>query len=381
MTDVPPDNPSDPLAGIVALREFEPLARAAMDPAAFDYVAGGAWDEITLAENEAAWRRRRLRPRVLVDASRVDPSTTLLGAASAMPLAIAPMAAHGLAHPDAEVATASAAAAAGVPFTLSTMSTRSIEEVAAAARGGINWLQLYTQAHPSRTRELVERAAAAGYRAIVLTVDLPLLGYRERDRRSGFDLVGPHGNFTDRASAATGAVAPTHGGGVHATADDGFAQLKKQVLTGLSWADLATIRSWSPLPLVLKGIMTAEDARLAVEHGADGIVVSNHGARQLDRVSATADVLEEVVDAVEGRTEVWVDGGIRRGLDIAIAVALGARGVLVGRPMIWALAAGGQAAVERALVILREEFEIALALLGAPTPADLRPAHIVPTGP
>ena len=157
----------------------------------------------------------------------------------------------------------------------------------------INWFQLYTQAEPSRTREFVERAAAAGYRAIVLTVDLPLLGYRERDRRSGFDLVGPHCNFTDRANAATGAVAPTHGGGVHATADDGFAQLKKQVLTGLSWADLATIRSWSPLPLVLKGIMTAEDARLAVEHGADGIVVSNHGARQLDRVSATADVLRK----------------------------------------------------------------------------------------
>jgi 4-hydroxymandelate oxidase len=359
------------LARVVSLADFEPLARLVMEPAAFDYVAGGAWDEMSLAENEAAWRRRRLRPRVLVDVSRVDASTTMLGQPTSLPLAIAPMAAEGLAHPDAEVAVAQAAANAGVPFILSTMSSRSMEEVAAGAPDGVRWFQLYTQVDPGRSRELVQRAEAAGYSAIVVTVDLPVLGYRERDRRSGFDLVGPHGNFAGLEAGAT------HAGGIHATGlGDGFAQIEEDILTGLTWDDIATIRSWSSLPLVVKGVMTAEDARLAAEHGVDGIVVSNHGARQLDRVAAPLDVLEEVVAAVDGRAEVWVDGGVRRGLDLAIARALGARGVLVGRPIFWALAAGGQAGVERALAILREEFEITLARLGTPTPGDIGLAHV-----
>jgi isopentenyl diphosphate isomerase/L-lactate dehydrogenase-like FMN-dependent dehydrogenase len=247
------------------------------------------------------------------------------------------------------------------------MSTYSMEEVAAGAPDGVRWFQLYVQADPGRSRELVQRAEAAGYRAIVVTVDLPRLGYRDRDRRTGFDLLGPHGNLAAEAGG------PTHAGGVHA---EGFARLDEGIRTGLSWDDLATIRGWSSLPLVIKGVLTGEDAALGAEHGVDGIVVSNHGARQLDRVPAPIDVLEEIVAAVDGRTEVWVDGGVRRGLDIAIALALGARGVLVGRPLFWALAAGGQAGVERALAILREDFEIALALLGAPTPADLGPRHI-----
>jgi 4-hydroxymandelate oxidase len=355
------------LADVVTLADFEPLARLVMEPAAFDYVAGGSWDEIDLAENEAAWRRRRLRPRVLVDVSRFDASTTMLGEATTMPLAIAPMAAEGLAHPDAEIAVARAAAAAGVPFILSTMSTRSMEEVAASAPDGVRWFQLYTQADPGRTRALVERAEASGYRSIIVTVDLPVLGYRQRDRRSGFDLPGPHGNLAQYEGG------PTHAGGIHA---DGFAEFEEAILTGLSWDDLATIRSWSSLPLVIKGVMTAEDARLGADHGVDGIVVSNHGARQLDRVGAPVDALEDIVAAVDGRTEVWVDGGVRRGLDLAIARALGARGVLVGKPIFWALAAGGQAGVERALAILRQEFEITLALLGTPTPDDIGPAHV-----
>jgi 4-hydroxymandelate oxidase len=359
-------------ASAVSLADFEPLARAVMDPAAFDYVAGGAWDELSLEENVAAWRRRRFRPRVLVDVTGVDPSTTLLGRPVSMPVAVAPMAAHGLGHPDGELATARAAAAAGVPFTLSTMSSRSIEEVAAAAPDGTNWFQLYTQRDPGRSRSLVERAAAAGYQAVVVTVDLPILGYRERDRRTGFDLPGPHGNFTDETGDAT------HAGGVHAA---GFDMLDDRFESGLTWSDVATIRSWSPLPLVLKGILTAEDACLAAEHGIDAIVVSNHGARQLDRVQAPADVLGEIAAAVAGRTEIWVDGGVRRGLDIAVALALGARGVLVGRPLFWALAAGGQAGVERALAILAEELTIALALLGTPTPDAVTPAHLVADGP
>ena len=352
-----PDGPT-----VVTLHDFEPLARLAMDPAAFDYVAGGAFDEATLAENEAAWRRYRFRPRVLVDVGHVDPSTTLLGAATAMPVAIAPMAAHGLAHADGELATARAAASAGVPFTLSTMSSSPIEAVAAAAPTGTNWFQLYTQADPGRSRDLVERASASGYTALMVTVDLPRLGYRDRDRRSGFDLP-PLGNFPGEA--------PTHRPDV-----DRLGRLET-VGHSLTWADLATIRTWARLPLVLKGIMTAEDARIALDHGVDAIVVSNHGARQLDRAPAAIDVLGEIVDAVAGRTEVWVDGGVRRGLDLAIALALGARGVMLGRPVIWALATGGQAGVERALAILREEFEIALALLGAPTPDAVTPDHLV----
>jgi 4-hydroxymandelate oxidase len=357
------------LERIVALREFEAFARLAMDPGAFDYVAGGAWDEQSLADNEAAWRRFRLRPRVLVDVSRIDPSTSALGRPTSMPVAIAPMAVHGVAHPDGEVASARAAAAAGVPFALSTTSSRSIEDVAEGAPDGRRWFQLYVQLDPGRSRELVERAAATGYEALMLTVDLPRLGYRERDRRSGWELP-PLGNFS--------AAPATHARGVHA---DGFEMLEEQQEVGLTWADIDAIRSWTSMPFVLKGIMTEEDARLAAEHGVDGIVVSNHGARQLDRVAAGIDVLERIVETVDGRTEVWVDGGVRRGIDIVIARALGAQGVLLGRPVLWALATDGEAGVTRALTILREEFEVALTLLGAPTPDAITRAHVERPGP
>lgn len=352
------------LSRIHSVVEFEASARRAMDAAAFDYVAGGSWDEVSLAANEAAWRGYRLRPRVLVDVTGIDPGTTMLGESVSMPLAIAPMAVHGLAHPAAEIATAKAAAGAGVPFTLSTMASRSIEEVATAVPDATRWFQLYVQADPGRTRELVTRAAAGGYGAIMLTVDLPRLGYRQRDRRSAFRL-SELGNFVD--------APPSHARGVHVEGSVG----EDGQDVALTWGDLATIRSWSSLKLILKGILTADDAVLAVGHGVDAIVVSNHGARQLDRTAAPIDVLGEVVAAADGRVEVWVDGGVRRGLDIVIARALGARGVMVGRPIIWALACGGQAGVARALAILREEFEIALALIGARTPADLSPSHVV----
>src|SRR5215208_3058212 len=246
------------LSRIVRLVDFEPLAREVLANEAYDFVAGGSWDEITLGENVAAWRRRRLRPRVLVDVARVSAATTMLGMPCALPLAIAPMASQGVLHPDGELATARAAAAAGVPLILSTVSTRSLEEVAAAAPDATRWFQLYTQADAQRTRNTVERAVAAGYGAIVLTVDLPVMGYRERDRRNAFDAPGPW----DRAFSVRrgGELAPGT----------------------LTWRDVAPIRSWAPgLPFVLKGILTAEDARLAVEHGVDAIVVSNHGARQL----------------------------------------------------------------------------------------------------
>jgi len=364
---------ADELARAVTLPDFRPLAERAIEPLAWDYIDGGAWDEVSLSENEAAWLRYRFRPRVLVDVSRIDASSTLLGHPTAMPVAIAPMAAHGLAHADGELATARAAASAGIPFIPSTMSTASMEEIAAAAPDGTRFFQLYAQVDPGRTRSLVERAEAAGYGAIVLTVDLPELGYRDRDRRNGWEMTVPLGNFRDDAG-------PTHAGRRSDGADgeevlDGLEVVDQWLANNLTWDSLAAIRRWSSLPLVLKGIMTGEDARIAADHGVDAIVVSNHGGRQLDRTPAPIDVLEEVVAAAPG-TEIWVDGGVRRGLDVAIACALGARGVLVGRPILWALAAGGQAGVERALAVLREEFELALTLLGAPTAADLRRDHI-----
>jgi isopentenyl diphosphate isomerase/L-lactate dehydrogenase-like FMN-dependent dehydrogenase len=342
------------LAAIVNLGEFEGPARERMSGPSFDYLAGGSWDEITLAENDAAWREYRFAYRVLTDIRSVDVGGSFLGRPSALPVAIAPMAAQAMAHPDAEGAMTRAAAAAGIPMILSTSGSMTAEEVAVAAPGADLMFQLYLLRDLGYTRSLVERAELAGCRAIVLTVDLPVLGYRERDRRNGFVLPR-----MPNVEAAAGAERGRYGG------------LDDQRALGLTWSDLADVRSWSGLPLVLKGIVAPDDARLAVEHGVDGIIVSNHGARQLDRSLATAHALEAVAAAVDGRIEVWVDGGIRRGLDVAIAIALGATGVLVGRPFYWALAAGGQAGVERAIEILREELELTLPLLGCASAADL----------
>jgi len=330
-----------------------------MEPGAFSYVAGGACDEITLDENRAAFRRRRLRPRVLVDVATVDLATTLLGTRVAFPVALAPTARQRLAHPDGEQAVARAATAAGVLQCVSTMSSCSLEEIAAAAAGP-RWFQLYVHKDRSVSRALVERAAAADYSAIVLTVDFPVAGYRERERRTGFALEpGGLGNFPDLG----------HG--------EAFLPLLTALHDqGLTWRDVAWLRGLSPLPLVLKGILTAEDARLAIEHGAAGVVVSNHGGRQLDRSPATIDVLEEVVEAVAGRGEVYLDGGVRRGTDVLTAVALGARAVFVGRPHFFALAAGGEAGVSTMLGLLRDETENAMQLLGTPRIADVRRAHV-----
>ena len=346
---------ADELAGIFNLHEFEALGRERMTGPNFDYVAGGSWDEITLAENDAAWRAFRFAPRVLTDIRKVDVAGSFLGRPSSLPIAIAPMAAQAMAHPDGEAAMARAAAEAGVPMILSTSASMTPEEVVAAAPGTDLMFQLYLLRDLGYARSLVEQAAAAGCRALVLTVDLPVLGYRERDRRSGFTMPR-----MPNVEAAGGHQRGRYGA------------LDGQRALGLTWADLGQIRTWSEMPLVLKGILASEDARLAVEHGVDGIVVSNHGGRQLDRSLATAHALEEIVEAVHGRVEVWVDGGIRRGLDVAIALSLGADGVLVGRPLYWALAAGGQAGVSRALAILREELELALPLLDCASLSDLR---------
>ena len=342
------------LAALVSLADFEAPGRANMAGPAIDYVAGGSWDEVTLAENDTAWRRRRFVPRVLTDVRSVDIRGTFLGRRAALQIGMAPMAAQGLAHPGGELEAMRACAAAGIPYCLSTSSSRTLEDVAAAAPDAERWFQLYLVGTLAYSRSLVERAEAAGYRALVFTVDLPVLGYRDRDRRSGFALPAmPH---VDGAGPAQGLQ---YGG------------LDQQHELGLGWSTVELVRSWTSMPVILKGILAPEDAALAAEFGVDGVCVSNHGARQLDRSVATADALPAIVDAVGGRLEVWVDGGIRRGLDVLTALALGADGVLVGRPLYWALAAAGAPGVERAVAILREEIELGLALLGAPDLASL----------
>jgi 4-hydroxymandelate oxidase len=352
VTDLAPPMALD---AVVNLGDFEALARERMSAPAFDYVAGGAWDEITLDEGVEVWRRFRFVPRVLRDLRTIDVSGSFLGRTAALPVAIAPMAAQGLAHPGAEAETVAGAAASGIPFCLSTTSSLTLEDVAAAAPDADRWFQLYVVGGMEFSRTLVQRAEAAGYRVLVLTVDLPVLGRRERDHRSGFELPSlPNIDAAgDRAQR--------------------YGTLDNQRAEGLTWSSLAEIRTWSAMPLVLKGILSPEDARLAVEAGVDGIVVSTHGGRQLDRSVATADALAAIVDAVDGGCEVWVDGGIRRGLDVLTALALGASGVLVGRPFYWALAAGGRAGVERAAGILRRELELALPLLGCASIAEVGP--------
>lgn len=310
---------------------------------------------MTLRENVAAFARRRLRPRVLVDVSKLDTATTLLGAAVSMPIGIAPTARHRFAHPDAECATAAAAAAAGAVFCASTMSSRSLEEIAGACSGP-RWFQLYTQDNIGpRTEALVRRAEAAGYAAIVLTVDLAVSGRRERELRETFDLDAPP---------------PANLAGLPVEVDDAPP-------ARFTWDDLRWLRNVTRLPLVLKGIMTAEDAALAVEHGVGGVWVSNHGGRQLDRAPATIDVLEEVVRAVGGQAEVYLDGGVRRGTDVVTALAFGARAVFIGRPIIYALAVAGAGGVALALELIATETRYAMALLGAPTIASITRAHVI----
>ncbi|MGZ3642852.1 MAG: alpha-hydroxy acid oxidase [Ktedonobacteraceae bacterium] len=324
--------------------EYEAVAQSKMDPAHWDFFAGGSDDEVTLRSNRAALERIRLRPRVLVDVSMIDTRTSVLGTPVSMPLLIAPTAIHCLAHPEGECATAQAAGQSNTLMIASTTATRSLEEIAQAASGPL-WFQLYVYPSLQFAEQLVHRAESAGYRAIVLTVDLPTLGNREKDRHNNVVIPPPpffEANFV----------------GV---------EKRGQEWVTLTWDSLSWLRSITSLPILLKGILTAEDALLAIEHGIDGIVVSNHGGRQLDTAIASIEALPEIVDAVAGRCEVYFDGGIRRGTDVLKALALGARAVLVGRPVLWGLAANGAEGAYHVLEILRKEFELAMALSGRPT--------------
>jgi isopentenyl diphosphate isomerase/L-lactate dehydrogenase-like FMN-dependent dehydrogenase len=345
----------------VNVDDYAEAARERLEPGPYGYVVGGAGDERTLRGNAAAFERWELRPRVLVDVGSVSTATTVLGSEVALPVLVAPTAFQRLCDPEGELATARAAASAGTVMTLSTLSSATPAELAEAAPGASQWFQLYWSRDRGFTQSLVEAAVQAGFSALMLTVDLPVAGRRERDLRAAFtlpdDLPLPNIPQTLRREDFHRAL--------HAVVDE-----------SLTWRDLEWLRSVCPLPLVIKGILTAEDALLAAEHGAAAVVVSNHGGRQLDSVPAALDVLPEVVEAVGQRVEVLLDGGVRRGTDVLKALALGARATLSGRAVLFGLAAGGEEGATHVLQLLRDEVELGLKLLGCTSPAGVTRAHV-----
>jgi 4-hydroxymandelate oxidase len=339
---------------MINVADYVEAAAAKVDPAVWCYFEGGAGDEVTLRANVAAYSRWRFRPRMLVDVTEVTTATTLLGTPVASPVGVAPFAMQRLIDPEGEVATARAAAAAGALMCVSTLTTSAHDEIATAGDGP-RWLQLYVLSDRQRTLDHIHEAREAGYTAAVLTVDLPYVGRRERDARLGFqnppaDLHLPYASLFETSPA-------------------------------LTWRDLEWIRAETEMPLVLKGILTREDATLAVEHGAAAVWVSNHGGRQLDGVAAGLDALPEVAEAVADRCEVYVDGGIRRGTDVLKALALGARAAFAGRAFACALAVDGEAGVVSVLTILRDEIQLGLALLGCTSPDQVERSHVEPTLP
>ena len=330
------------------VHDYEVLARRRLDENAWEYFRGGAGDESTLRDNLAAFARWKLRPRVLVDVAEVDTSTTVLGTPVAMPILVAPVALQRLAHPEGEAATARSAARAKTIMVLSTSATMRPGRVADAARNAPRWFQIYVFRDRAVTQSLIDEACAHSYSALVLTVDVPTLGRREGAVRIGFHVPEEF----EVAGDIFGDIDPS-----------------------ISWRDVEWIAGHG-LPVVLKGVLTAEDARIAVEHGAAAVVVSNHGGRQLDGVPASIDALPEVVEAVAGRAEVLLDSGVRRGVDALRALALGARAVLVGRPIVYALAAGGEEGVFHVLQLLRDEVELGLRLLGCTSPEQVAREHV-----
>lgn len=346
------------------LSDFETLAREKLDPAAYGYYASGANDEITLRDNRAAYERLRLHPRVLRCAGRPDLQTTLFGQTHPFPLLIAPMGYMQYAHPDGEMALARAAAARGITLILSTVATFSLEAV--ATTNASRFFQLYMFNRDSAA-ELVERAEAAGYSAIVLTVDTPRVGRRETDLRGGAPRLASQIDVPNvsQTRAFKAWQAQTGGSILH--------YVKYEQRWQPTWADVAWLRALTRLPILLKGILRPDDAARAVGEGADGIIVSNHGGRQLDTVPATIDALPGITAAVDGQIPLLLDGGIRRGTDMVKALALGAAAVLLGRPALYGLAVAGEAGVGQVLDLLRDEFEMALLLCGCNTVADIAP--------
>jgi len=353
----------------VSPEEWESRARATLAQGPFDYVAGGAGSEATMRANREAFERRRLRPRMLVGTAERDSSVNVLGLRSPVPFLLAPVGVLSIVHPDAELAVARAAAATGVPMVLSSAASTPLEDVAAAAPDAPRWFQLYWWGDRELAASLVDRAAAAGYGALVVTLDTLTLGWRDRDLRNGYlPFLAGEGLaqffsdplFRERLDAPPEEDVQTASLLALAT----FPNL------GLTWDDLAWLRERTPLPVVVKGVLTAEDARRALDAGVDGVVVSNHGGRQVDGAVAALDALVEVRDAVGAENVVLMDSGIRRGSDVLKALALGADAVLLGRPYVWGLAVGGQAGVETVIRQLAAELDLTCALAGVPVARD-----------
>jgi 4-hydroxymandelate oxidase len=341
---------------LLTLADYERAATESLDLGVQAYYFGGAADEITLDDNLAAWRRLAVHPRVLVGVGQRDPGVTVLGRRRPHPMIVAPMALHGLADPaEGEIATARAAAATDSVVCVSTFATKGIQAVADAVPDSSRWFQLYVFNDRGVSRELVARAEDSGYEALVVTVDLPVRGPREREWR-----------------------APIASELAHAPATMTPEEFMALIDAELRWSDIEQFATETRLPVLVKGILTPQDARLAAAHGARGVVVSNHGGRQLDTTVSGADALPAVVDAVGERIDVLVDGGIRRGTDVLKALALGARAVMVGRPVLWGLAVAGGEGAQRVLDILRSEFDVALALAGAPRAAELDRSFVGP---
>ncbi|NWY91402.1 HAOX2 oxidase, partial [Loxia curvirostra] len=329
---------------MVCLSDFEAYAKKYLPKIAWDYFAAGADDCSTRDENILAYKRIRFRPRMLRDVSVVDIRTKILGFEISFPVGIAPTGFHQLAWPDGEKSTARAARAMDTCYIASTYSTCTLEEISAAAPGGLCWFQLYIHRNRTASQQLVRRAEALGFQGLVLTADLPYTGKRRDDVRNGFRLP-PHMKVKNLEGA--------------------FEVCKMSLLDpSVTWNDIYWLRSLTRLPIIIKGILTREDAELAVQHGVQGIIVSNHGGRQLDEGPATIDALVEVVEAVRGRVEVYVDGGIRKGSDVLKALALGAKCVFIGRPALWGLAYKGEEGLQDVLRILQDEFRLSMALAG-----------------
>ena len=351
---------------LASLDEYEVAARAILGESVYDFIAGGAGEELTLRANREAFANWALRPRVLVDVSARDLGTTVLGQESTMPVFIAPTSLQRLTHPDGELATARAAQRAGTVLVVSSFASMTLEAIAAAAPGGTRWFQLYVHRDRSIAEDLVRRAADAGYTALVLTVDAPVLGIRDRDVRNRFT-TPPEVHLANLAVS----LPEVEGSGL-------FAFMAERHDPSVNWRDLEWLRGLSSMPIVLKGVMTAEDARLAVDHGVNAVIVSNHGGRQLDGVSATLDALPQVAETANGRLEVLLDGGIRRGSQVLKALALGARAVLIGRPILWGLAVGGEEGVFEVLDTLRRELDNAAAIAGCPVTRNADRSFVEP---
>ncbi|KAJ8980292.1 hypothetical protein NQ317_005212 [Molorchus minor] len=350
---------------LVCIQDFEDHAFKVLPRSAFDFFRGGAGQETTLAYNNTAFSKFKIRPRCLKNVAQRDISTTVLGEKVSVPIGIAPSSLHKIAHPDGECATARAAQALGVLYTLSTGATCSIEEVAEAAPNGLKWFQIYVYKNRKITEDLIRRAEKAGYKALVVTVDVPVVGIRLADIRNRFSLP-PHlglANFEDRNS--TDLMRSNKDG-------SGLANYVNSLFdASLEWRDIQWLKGITSLPIVLKGILTVEDALLAVEAGVEAVWVSNHGGRQLDGTPASIEVLPEIVKAVDGKVEIYLDGGVREGTDVFKALALGARMVFLGRPPLWGLAHSGEEGVEKVLQIIMNEFESTLGLSDSKSDQDV----------